>query len=173
MNENPEGTPNPLNPAAGTGLDFVETEQTSEVMAEPEVSSVPETPAEPEMPAEPEVPAEPEAPAELGEVKEASFTVKPASFTEAAESITVETPAEPEMPAEPEAPKEPIDPVMQPVSPNNFDTLGMNDEVKEETFTRVETPAAPIPVSACLHSASAAGYRRKTVPGLRSHRRLP
>lgn len=140
MNENPEGTPNPLNPAAGTGLDFVETEQTSEVMAEPEVSSVPETPAEPEMP------AEPEAPAELGEVKEASFTVKPASFTEAAESITVETPAEPEMPAEPEAPKEPIDPVMQPVSPNNFDTLGMNDEVKEETFTRVETPATPIPV---------------------------
>ena len=156
MNENPEGTPNPLNPAAGTGLDFVETEQTSEVMAEPEVPAVPEEPKAPE------TPAEPEAPAELGKVE-------PASFTEAATSITVEaTPEAPKTPEVPvdneplefakpaEAPEAPIDPVMQPVSQNNFDTLGMNDtaneapveEIKEESFTRAEVvPVNTAPVS--------------------------
>lgn len=161
MNENPEGTPNPLNPApgtgeemaAGTGLDFVETEQTSEVMADPEVSNVPEEPSVPEAltvpeaptvpetPAEPEVPAAPEMPdTELGEVKDSNFKVEPASFAEAAESVSIET--------TPAAPEGPIDPVMQPVSQNNFDTLGMEDTtVKEETFTRVETPATPVPIS--------------------------
>jgi len=52
MNDNPEGTPNPLNPGVGAGLGFTETEP-----------SVPETPAEPEVPAEPEAPGEPETPA--------------------------------------------------------------------------------------------------------------
>lgn len=160
MNENPEGTPNPLNPAAGTGLDFVETEQTSEVMAGPETPAVPETPVVPETPAVPEtpevpeVPAEPETPevpeAELGEVRETTaFRVEPASFAEA---------AEPEVAATPDSSADPIDPVMQPVSHSNFDTFSMDstaaeipaeapvEEIKEETFTRVETPARAVPV---------------------------
>ena len=153
MNENPEGTPNPLNPtpgtgdgmAAGTGLDFVETEQTSEVMTEPEAPKAPEVPETPEAPE-----------AELGEIKETTaFKVGPASFTEAAgSSVPVETPEPPV--EEPVASEAPIDPVMQPVSHSNFDTLGMNDtvdeipveEVKEETFTRVETPVQNVPISA-------------------------
>lgn len=160
MNENPEGTPNPLNPApgtgdemaAGTGLDFVETEQTSEVISEPEAPKAPEMPEIPETPVVSEIPEIPETPvmpeAELGEIQEAPNKISPASFTESAESIKVETNM-----AEPE---KPIDPVMQPVSHNNFDTLGMNDskdevpveEIKEETFTRMETPVEDIPVSA-------------------------
>ena len=53
MNENPEGTPNPLNPAPGTGeemaagtgtLDFVETAQESDVMSGPETPAAPEVP---------------------------------------------------------------------------------------------------------------------------------
>ena len=167
MNENPEGTPNPLNPApgtenemaAGTGLGFVETEQVSETMAEPET---------------PEAPAEAPEVAELGKIEETSITsesVKPASFAEAAgESITVETPAEPvpepepePEPVEPEPAPEPIhinrttvDPMMKPVSHNNFDTLGMDnatandapaEEIKEETFVRSETPMTLTPAS--------------------------
>ncbi|MBR3269756.1 hypothetical protein IKG07_00670 [Candidatus Saccharibacteria bacterium] len=139
MNDNPEGTPNPLNPAMGTGLDFVETEQTSEIMAEPEAPVVPEVPEVPETPVVPETPEVPEVP-EAPEVPESTaFKVGPASFTEAAQT--------------------PIDPVMKPVSHSNFDTFGMDDaaneipveeikeEVKEETFTRVETPAQNIPVT--------------------------
>ena len=143
MNENPEGTPNPLNPApgtenemaAGTGPNFVETEQASEVIAEPETPAEPEVPAEPDTPTESEMPAEPEAPAEP------------------------EVSAEPETPAEPETVPvnhTTMDPMMKPVSHNNFDTLGVNnvvtndtpvEEIKEETFIRSEAPMTLTPAS--------------------------
>lgn len=154
MNENPEGTPNPLNPApstgeelaAGTGpLDFVETANVSEEVEEPKMADTPEADT-------PEI-SEVEETAEVTEVSEPvsnSEPIKPASFTEAAGSIeaeeinpveTIESiePIEPTEPTELDEPAEPLranndvaDPMMRPVSHNNFDTLGMNNTSSEE-----------------------------------------
>lgn len=184
MNENPEGTPNPLNPApgtendvaAGTGLDFVETEQVSEVMTDPETPAEPEAPAEPETPEVPEAPEMPEAPevstepeaVELGKIEETSAKIGPASFTEAASFRAPTSPIKPvesetivESDISVESESEPMkaempDPMMKPVSHSNFDTFGANDakevdvpvkEIKEETFVRSETPVTLTPAS--------------------------
>lgn len=163
MNENPEGTPNPLNPApdtgeelaAGTGpLEFVETANVSEIMEEPEPAPEPE-----------------KAP----ESENAPELVKPASFTEAAGVVAVEEtepvgPTKPVAPVEPTEPAEPIepvettestshemaDPVMRPVSHNNFDTLSMEDTadnespvVEEVTLTEAIT-TSPAPMNDAL-----------------------
>jgi hypothetical protein len=93
MNDNPEGTPNPLNPGVGAGLGFTETEP-----------SAPETPAGPEAPAEPEAPVAPEP-----------ATIEKVGISE--EDLAFK--------------KEPLDdPMMRPVSKNNFDTLGMEEKVE-------------------------------------------
>lgn len=145
MNENPEGTPNPLNPgpdtgrdmAAGTGpLDFVETANVSEEVEEPEVADTPK--------------------ADTPESTHDSEPIKPASFTEAVGSVEVEE-TKPVGSVETTKPITPphtssnvVDPMMRPVSHNNFDTLGMDstytdeapvDDVLVEETIVAETPS--------------------------------
>lgn len=136
MNENPEGTPNPLNPApgtenemaAGTGPDFVETPP------EPEMENTPEVP---------EAPVVPEA-QEAVEVQEVSVSVGPTSddFAFAEEPKAAEEP-------KPPMSSRISDPMMRPVSHNNFDTLAMEDTKEEEApvMPGPETSLTAAPVS--------------------------
>lgn len=140
MNENPEGTPNPLNPAPGTGeemaagtgtLDFMETAPAPEPAAEPEIPAEPVAPVEPTMATEPQTPEVTEAPTvpevqntieatEAIPVQEAPATAEPVDIATFATTTTTET----------------IEPA--PVSENNFDTLGTSDTPDEVVHVRTE-----------------------------------
>lgn len=162
MNENPEGTPNPLNPtpdntgatgadgaeAMGAGtLDFVETAISSETPGESDVLATVEAVETPS----------------AAESSVASETTRPASFTE---SATVASSAMPEMPkAEPvsampemktaqpsvKASRNVVDPMMRPVSHNNVsqndtttETVAREIEVKDGNFDTLAMDEATI-----------------------------
>ena len=126
MNENPEGTPNPLNPAPGTGEGLATGTGAFDYA---------ETPAPAEEPAVPETPAISETPANTPEVTE--FSEESISFAE-----------EPAAPSpEPRTSYSTADPMMRPASnnlDNNFDTLGVDETVSVDEFATTEpvTPAA-------------------------------
>ena len=164
MNENPEGTPNPLNPAPGTGeelaagtgsLDFVETANVSEEANEPEVADAPKEASEPEKTNEPIVSEEAEAEeVEISRTPKPESTeepIKPASFTEAVgavEAVEETKPFEETIPVSHNV----ADPMMRPVSHNNFDTLGTDnvpaDDAPVEELTMEETMVTrPAPIN--------------------------
>ena len=125
MNKNPEGTPNPLNPApstsedmaAGTGpLEFVETANVSEIMEDLE----PEKALEPT----PELEVAPRS-EDTPDTKKAAEPVKPASFTEPASGVVP-----PRQASRPN--RSVMDPMMRPTPRNNFDTLAPNNNPPEE-----------------------------------------
>ena len=154
MNDNPEGTPNPLNPAmdagngaeaAGTGaLDFVETELTAEPVGEttPTKVTIEETKAE-----EAVEPASFAQPAATGPAPISSAMpemAKPAPTSAMPEIKTASASTKFNGPV--------VDPMMRPRENNNFDTLDVRkdpegeipfDEITEDIVTSSITTKTP------------------------------
>ena len=166
MDNNPEGTPNPLNPApgsastanqpetgedmaTGTGTDYVEVENVTENATEPVNGTEAEAP-------------ENKAPASFAEIagsaepaEETLVTVESVDVSEPADAGPAVSSSMPDIkPAKPtvKPSRNVVDPMMRPVSHdeapasknNNFDTLEMDETTVEELRKDMVVPGTPM-----------------------------